>query len=241
MNLDNWLLSVAYPIPTCFENCHSEPNGVRKNIESMVSSAAQSSGVSAGTFYEWLAVTGCLLTNVIFYDGTDYSDSSKVHLLLVADDPDFAKMVKELKDGAPGMVSYFYTTLTWLSELSPERSTFQVTQWIPALLSSEHAMLSTDSNCNTRFGDVREAVRNRFLRDPEGHIAELVAADIYTKTTARLPEENSIQKMPTRFKTAVSDLRDPEIECMAIRTLEKRKVLPVHRGLVKQKLKSFLR
>jgi hypothetical protein len=241
MKLYNWTLSISPPLYEYFDTPRVGVVEAEKNVETLIRSATGGEGETPEYFVEWLSNIGCAVTNVVFFDGAGPFGMGRINLLLISPDSDLAAAVREEKQKAPKSVNYFYTTRQWLGEPQGESSSFPFPQWILGVMSSPHIALSNSLGTDSAFKLLLVFAREKFEDNPAANAADLVAADIYSSATSRLPKENSIVKMLPDFKRELSGMgiSDKEMAKLAVRAMEKRGMRAAFRPAVSKALALY--
>jgi|GEM_PF-4481832 len=223
MDFYNWTLRVSAPLSEYFMDSRFPQADVAMGITSAVTRASHAARQEPEAFYEWLANMGCAATNVVFFDGPTPSHPTKVNLILVSPDHDLACAAREERPNAPKFVNYFYTIPEWLRERPFDSSLIQFPQWVLGALSAPHAVLTIPGK-ESAFEILLLGARDRVMCEPDSHLAELIAADIYAAVTSKLPQSNSIRRDLDDFRRDVDKfgLSDREMEKMAMRSMERR-------------------
>jgi hypothetical protein len=227
MEFHNWTLSISAPITEYMRDSQLVEADSAKGITAQVKRAAHAAGESPDAFYEWLANIGCAATNIVFFDGPVPSHPTRVNLILIAENAELTPTIRDERLRAPKSVNYFYTAPEWLKEMQFENSVVQFPGWVLGALSASHAALSAPGN-ETGFGFMLFRARERVMGNPDGHLADLVAADIYAAITAKLPKERSLMTDLPDFKKECSKfgLSNDKMTDMALRAMERRRVKP---------------
>jgi len=248
MKFYNWTLNVISPsIPEFGNTIVGEENAI-KQLNALFWNASKEAGEKSSFVVEWLTNIGCAVEFIVFFDPLPF-EKKKINLILLSHQ-DLESVLRDDRNKAPRSVSYYYSSKGWVGELESGNVTLRFPEWLLGSIASPHIMLSKphDNGKDKPREDIKEknkkidqqsyrvidpayrvfllSVTNCFPKNPEDVIADLIAADIYSLVTQKLPPEKSVRIMLPAFKKEMAEkgISSEEMTRMAVRTMQKRNV-----------------